>query len=81
MQKVAIRVKGHLDPEWSEWLNGLTITHPKPHETLLAGFVTDQAALYGLLSKLRDLGLALISVSCKGENKTQSCLTTPLQEV
>jgi hypothetical protein len=63
MQKVEIRVKGYIDEDWSEWFGGLTITHSDQGETLLAGTVADQAALHGLLSKVRDLGLALISVN------------------
>lgn len=63
MQQVEIRVRGCLDPEWSEWLEGLTITHLPQDITSLKGSVADQAALYGLLTKLRDLGLTLISVA------------------
>ena len=63
MKRVEIRVKGQLDKEWSEWLEGMTITHDTHGETTLNGVVADQSALYGLLSKLRDLGLELIKVS------------------
>jgi hypothetical protein len=57
-----IRVKGHLEDKWSDWFDGLTI-HPQPDdETLLAGLVADQAALYGVLLKLHNLGLPLLSV-------------------
>jgi hypothetical protein len=57
-----IRVKGILDAQWTDWFNGLTI-HPQPNaETLLTGMVADQAALHGLLDKLRDLGLPLLEV-------------------
>ena len=62
MKRVEIRVKGQLDKEWSEWLEGMTITHEQQGETTLSGVVADQSALYGLLSKLRDLGLELITV-------------------
>lgn len=58
-----IRVKGHLDPNWSEWFPGLTITHDPKGETVLAGPVRDQAALFGILIKVRDLGLILIAVN------------------
>jgi len=58
-----IRIKGHLDTSWSDWLEGLTITPEADSETLLCGLVTDQASLYGLLKKVRDMGLGLISVS------------------
>ena len=58
-----IRIKAHLDDKWSEWLEGLTVTQEPKGETLLCGLVTDQAALHGLLKKMRDLGLPLISVN------------------
>ena len=57
-----IRIKGHLDASWSDWLEKLNITPQAGGESLLCGLVTDQAALYGLLKKLRDMGLGLISV-------------------
>ena len=57
-----IRIKGHLGCEWSDWFEGLTITPEESGETLLTGPVVDQAALYGLLRKVRDLGLTLVSV-------------------
>ena len=62
MSQVEIRVEGHLDPSWAEWLEGFKITHTQDDLTLLTGTVSDQAALYGLIAKLRDLGLKLISV-------------------
>ncbi len=64
MQQVEIRVKGRIDERWSEWLDGLTIRHTAQHETVLAGAILDQAELYGLISKLRDLGLSLSLVRC-----------------
>lgn len=57
-----IRVAGHLASRWAEWFDGLTITLEANGETLLAGQVADQAALHGLLKKVRDLGLPLVSV-------------------
>lgn len=57
-----IRVKGQLGPEWSEWFEGLTITCGDKHVTLLIGQVVDQAALFGILNKIRDLGLVLLEV-------------------
>ena len=63
MQNVEIRVKGHIDEHWSGWFEDLTITHTEEDQTILLGTVVDQAALYGLLSKLRNLGLSLISVN------------------
>jgi hypothetical protein len=58
-----IRVAGYLSPEWVEWFEGLTITLEEDGNTLLTGFVADQAALHGLLKKVRDLGLSLLSVN------------------
>jgi hypothetical protein len=63
MQQVEIRVQGQISERWSEWLDGLTIRHVEPDETVLTGTVEDQAALYGLIAKLRDLGLPLASVN------------------
>jgi hypothetical protein len=58
-----IRLQGHLDARWGAWFDGLTLTHDSDGTTIIHGPVTDQAALYGLLQKTRDLGLPLISVS------------------
>jgi len=57
-----IRLKGHLDDRWADWFAGLTITRADNGETLLRGPVVDQAALHGLLRKVRDLGLPLLSI-------------------
>lgn len=58
-----IRLKGHLDGQWTDWFGGLTISLEENGETLLTGPVVDQAALHGLLRKVRDLGLPLLSVN------------------
>ncbi len=58
-----IKVKGHLDRRWTEWFGGMTITLEENGYTLLTGPVVDQAALHGLLRKVRDSGLPLISVT------------------
>jgi hypothetical protein len=58
-----IVVEGHLDHQWSEWFEGLSITHGEDGTTVLAGPVADQAALHGLLVKIRNLGLPLISIN------------------
>ena len=57
-----IRIKGHLGGQWTDWFEGLTITLEDNGETLLTGPVVDQAALFGLLRKVRDLGLPLVEV-------------------
>ena len=57
-----IAVDGHVDPSWSDWLDGLTVVQHDDGTTSLAGEVVDQAALYGLLGRLRDLGATLLSV-------------------
>jgi hypothetical protein len=60
-----IRIEGHLDPSWSEWLEGMTITIPEESVTCLSGPVVDQAALHGILNRIRDLNLKLLSVKRK----------------
>ena len=62
MLRVEIRVKGQIDPQWSEWFEEFGITHTDQGETILIGMLADQSALYGLIAKLRDLGLSLVSV-------------------
>jgi len=57
-----IRVRGHLGSQWTDWFGGLTVTLEENGETLLSGPVVDQAALHGLLRKVRDLGMPLVSV-------------------
>ena len=58
-----IRLKGHLDTRWAAWFDGLTLTHASDGITVIHGPVVDQAALHGLLQKVRDLGLPLVSVT------------------
>ena len=65
-----IRVKGHLDDRWANRFDGLTITLVDNGDTLLTGLVIDQAELYGLLKKVRDLGLALVSLNPVQLNQT-----------
>jgi len=64
-----IRIKGRLDQEWSDWFEGLTIAVDDNGDTLMSGPVADQAALHGLLKKVRDLGMPLLSITCV-ENDT-----------
>jgi len=63
-----ITIRGILDREWSEWFDGMAITHPGGGRTRLVGPVVDQAALYGLLCRIHDLGLVLISLQQKGDS-------------
>ena len=58
-----IRIKGHLGPQWTDWFDGLIITLEEDGNTLLTGTVIDQAALHGLLKKVRDLGMPLLSIN------------------
>jgi hypothetical protein len=61
-RRYAIRIRGHLDQRWADWFDGLSLTHDSDGTTLLAGPLADQAALHGVLNKLRDLGLPIISM-------------------
>jgi hypothetical protein len=63
-----IRLKGHLDDRWAEWFEGLTITLEDNGDALLSGPLADQAALLGILKKVRDLGLTLLSVNSVAPN-------------
>jgi len=64
------RVAGHLTDRWSDWFEGMTIRNDPNGETILTGLITDQAALFGILTKIHDLNLILISVSgCPTEKK------------
>jgi len=58
-----IRLQGHLEPRWASWFDGLALTRQRDGTTLIDGHVADQAALHGLLQKVRDIGLPLISVT------------------
>lgn len=66
-----IRVKSHLGSDWADWFEGLTITLEDNGDTLLTGPVVDQAALHGLLKKVRDLGMPLVSINPVQFNETQ----------
>jgi hypothetical protein len=56
-----IQIREHLDPQWAVWFDGMTISHTASGATLLEGPLIDQAALYGMISKMRDLGLTLVA--------------------
>lgn len=62
-ERYEVRIKGHLDDRWADWFAGMTITREDSGSTLLTGLVADQSALHGLLRKVRDLGMPLISVT------------------
>jgi hypothetical protein len=64
--RYAIRLQGHLEARWAAWFDGLSLTHDGDGTTILAGPVVDQSALHGLLRKVRDLGLPLVSVNRVG---------------
>ena len=61
--RYAIRLSGHLDARWASWFHGLTLSHEGDGTTVISGPVADQAALHGLLARVRDLGLPLVSVT------------------
>jgi hypothetical protein len=67
-----IRIEGHLNDKWAGWFEGLTLIREDNGDTVLTGPVVDQAALYGLLRKVRDLGMPLISVICVGTGQTNA---------
>ena len=65
-----IRIKGHLSQQWQDWFEGLTITLEEDGNTLLSGPVVDQSALHGILKKIRDLGMPLLSINSIGPNQS-----------
>jgi len=69
-----IKIKGHLDQGWSDWFMGMKLTHMEGDETLLSGQLPDQGALHGLLERIRDLNLKLISVTSDGPSTQDSGL-------
>jgi hypothetical protein len=63
MQQVEVRIKGHIDRDWSDWITEVTVTHTAQGETVLSGSVRDQSALLGLMNNLSGLGLRILSVA------------------
>lgn len=72
-----IRLKGHLDARWAAWFDGLRLGLERDGTTVIDGRVADQAALHGLLQKVRDIGLPLISVSCVEPDQPDKPTTEP----
>ena len=72
-----IRIMGHLGRQWTDWFEGLTITLEDNGETLLTGSLVDQAALHGVLRKVRDLGMPLLSVNCVKPGQAGATEVTP----
>ena len=72
-----IRVKGHLDSRWSEWFDGLEISNLENGDAVLSGDIVDQAALHGLLTRVRDLGLPLVGVRSLDPLGEQDSVRTP----
>ncbi len=76
-RRYEIRLTGHLDPRRSSWFDGLTVRRESDGTTVIAGPVADQAALHGLLQRVRDLGLPLISVTQVDTARTEPSTTDP----
>jgi hypothetical protein len=70
---VSIRIKGHLDPSWQEWLEGLQIVHEADGISRLSGTLQDQSALYGVLTKLSRLSLTLLSLESSETTHDEGC--------
>jgi hypothetical protein len=75
-----IRIHGHLDSQWKDWFEGLTLTLEDNGDTMLTGPVVDQAALHGLLKKVRDLAIPLLSVICVDSGLPEASESIPLEE-
>jgi hypothetical protein len=67
-----IRIQGHLSQQWQDWFEGLTLTLEEDGNTLLSGPIVDQSALHGILKKIRDLGIPLLSINSIGPNQSTS---------
>jgi hypothetical protein len=72
-----IRIQGHLDQRWTAWFDGLALTYDGEGTTILQGHVADQAALHGLLTKVRDTGLPLLSVTREGPSSEGAATSDP----
>ncbi len=74
MLAVEIIVTGRIDNEWCEWLGGLVLSYSEPDQSILTGILPDQAAVYGVISRLRDLGLPLSTVRIEAFVKNNGCV-------
>ena len=72
-----IRIHGHLDDHWTGWFDGLALTREENGDTLISGQVIDQAALFGLLRKVRDMGMLLVSVNRVTASRADPCDDKP----
>ena len=79
VQWCEIRIKGQLDHRWAAWFDGLALISDPDGTTVLVGPVVDQAALHGLLQKVRDLGLPLVSVTCTNPGQPGTSIPAPAQ--
>src|SRR4051794_16720737 len=79
IQRCEIRIKGHLDGRWAAWFDGLALIAERDGTTVLVGPLADQAALHGLLQKVRDIGLPLISVTCTDPGPAATSSPAPAQ--
>lgn len=73
-----IKIKGHLGQQWAGWFDGLTIALEEDGNTLLSGSIVDQSALHGILKKIRDLGMPLLSVNTIDPDQARKADTDPL---
>jgi hypothetical protein len=64
-----IRIQGHLSEQWTHWLGDLSIENQANGEAVLSGAVADQSALYGILGRMRDMGVALLALECRGQER------------
>ncbi len=72
--KYEIRLKGHLGTHWSQWFDGLVIHHRERDETVLTGHIADQAALHGILAKIRDVGIPILALEQLPESHSKKTL-------
>ncbi len=79
MPQVEVRIRGHIDRDWSDWMTKLTVTHTAQGETVLSGSVRDQSALHGLLDRVAGLGLELTALSAPPPQRAGASLPVESQ--